>query len=165
MALRPPEWRFTVETNARYKRFPFQRWLVAALTLSLLLIPATCASAAGPHSIFVDPAAHAAHLQHESHHDVSPDIATMTEAELLLHLAFGHQTSTPVAIDDLDDPCDSAPKLRDLPSSMAMAALSMPSLIADLTPLDLPAAAAPKPASLPAQIGVSSIPESPPPKG
>lgn len=165
MALRPPERRFTVDTNERQERFAIQRWLVMALTLSLLLVPATCASAAGPHSIFVDPAAHTTHLQQHEHHDAAPDIATMPEVALLLHLTFDHQTSTPVAIDDDDDPCESAPKLRDMPSSMAMAALSMPSLIANLTPLDLPVAVAPKPAALPAQAGISAIPESPPPKG
>lgn len=154
-----------METTKRQERFAFQRWLVVALTLSLLLVPATCASAAGPHSIFVDPAAHATHLQQHEHHAVSANIATMPEAELLLHLTFGHQTSTPAPIDDLDDPCESAPKIHDMPSSMAMAALSMPLLIANLLPLDLPAADAPKPALLPAQTGISAIPESPPPKG
>jgi hypothetical protein len=41
--------------------------LVALLTFSMLLIPATGASAAGPHSISIDPAAHEAHLQHHQH--------------------------------------------------------------------------------------------------
>jgi len=146
--------------------------LVALLTLSLLLIPATCASAAGPHSIFVDPTAHEAHHQHHLHQADSQgamDIAKMSEEEILLHLAFGHlapdATSSVASLDNTDDPCESAPRLRDMPSSMAMAALSMPAITEELAPIDLPVAVAPEPGSIFLITGISMMPESPPPQG
>jgi hypothetical protein len=148
-----------------------QQGLVALLTLSMLLIPATCASAAGPHSIFVDPAAHQAHLQHQPHQtdtDAAMDIATMSGEELLLHLAFGHQmsetTSSVASLDDAGDPCDSAPRLRDMPSSMTMAALSMPSMIEKFAVIELPVAKSPQPSRVFLLSGIAAMPESPPPQ-
>lgn len=88
----------------------------------------------------------------------------MSDEAVLLHLAFEYQTSTPRTIDEADDPCESAPKLRDLPSSMAMAALSMPAMITNFTLLDIPAVGAPEPGNSPDQFGISAIPENPPPK-
>ena len=143
--------------------------LVALLTLSMLLIPATCASAAGPHSIFVDPAAHEAHLQHHPRQADSGgamDIATMSEEEIVLHLASGHlePDATP-SVASSGDPCDSAPRLRDLPSSMAMAALSMPAITESFSPVDLPMAVSPEPGKDFFTPGISMMPESPPPQG
>jgi hypothetical protein len=141
---------------------------VALLTLSMLLIPATCASAAGPHSIFVDPQAHEAHLQHHQHladTDEAMDIATMSEEQILLLLAFGHLEPEATSLDRTDDPCDSAPRLRDMPSTMAMAALSMPAITEELAPVDLPMAISPEPGSVFLITGISMLPESPPPQG
>ncbi len=156
------------------------RGLAILITLSLLLIPATCANAAGPHSLFDDPMA-----SHEHHTGKSKsshgDHIVMTQAELELHVLLGHMTqeqadampaddeahgpNEPVVTKDSEtNPCQRGPQMRDLPSTMAMAALMTPVTFDELTVLDLPCAAAPVAAAITMPAPTAHTPESPPPQ-
>jgi hypothetical protein len=157
------------------------RGLAFLLTLSLLLVPATCADASGPHSIFVDPmATHDHHSDHEAHHH--DDHAVMTQEELELHVLLGHISMdeadaiaagdaenpfapTPAAKQQVEEnPCDHGPRLRDLPSSMAMAAAMTPIVLDDLSVIELPCAEAPEATTMLAPAPMAHAPESPPPQ-
>ena len=97
------------------------------------------------------------------------DIATMSEEEILLHLAFGQsEPDAALSVASLDnsvDPCESAPRLRDMPSTMAMAALSMPAITGEFAPVDFPVAVSPEPGRVFIAPGIAAMPESPPPQG
>lgn len=155
------------------------RGLAILITLSLLFIPATCANAAGPHSIFVDP------MTLHEHHNAGDDSdhndpVVMTQEELELHVLLGHMTadqadamkaseeaSAPVAVEKVAEknPCQGGPRVKDLPSTMAMAALMNPVMLTDLAPIEFPCATAPADS-----VGITPVPmvvspESPPPQG
>lgn len=155
------------------------RGLAILLAFSLLLIPATCANASGPHSIFIDPMA--SHEHHNSngsnHHD---DHMVMTQEELELHVLLGHisveqadaieegeaeNPLSPVAKQPVEkNPCAGGPRLRDLPSSMAMAAAMNPVVLSDIAAIELPCPEAPAASSSIAPAPMAPSPESPPPQ-
>lgn len=154
------------------------RALAVLLAFSLLLIPATCADAAGPHSIFIDPMATHEHHSGEGEHE---DHVVMTQEELELHVLLGHisleqadeieageaeNPFSPVTSQPVEqNPCGTGgPRLRDLPSSMAMAAATTPVTLEDLSVIDLPCAEAPVASATIAPSPVVSSPESPPPQ-
>jgi hypothetical protein len=157
------------------------RGLAILLTLSLLLVPATCADASGPHSIFVDPMAnHDHHSGSEAHHQ--DEHVVMTQEELELHVLLGHISleqadaieagdtenpfsPAPAATQQVEaNPCDHGPRLRDLPSSMAMAAAMTPVVLDDLNMIELPCAEAPEATMMLAPAPMAHTPESPPPQ-
>lgn len=133
--------------------------LVLAILLGLLLVPATCAHAAGPHSIFIDPRADETH---HGHHD--------GETSLLEHVLFS-QTQRPAVESASGTPevetnaPTGRPMLHDLPTTMLVTiaasnmALDLPQL------LMLPAADGPN-ASLSAErlAGIDTTIEPPPPR-
>ncbi|CAN5607704.1 hypothetical protein BH09CHL1_BH09CHL1_02370 [soil metagenome] len=154
------------------------RGLVILITLSLLFIPATCANAAGPHSIFVDPMA-----THE-HHGAGDDSdhnehVVMTQAELELHVLLGHMTADQADAMEADDkasapvpvvkvveknPCQGGPSAKDLPSTMAMAALMNPVTLTELAMIEFPCAEAPVDSVAVTPALRVFTPESPPPQ-
>jgi hypothetical protein len=153
------------------------RGLAILITLSLLFIPATCANAAGPHSIFVDPMA--LHEHHSAGDDSDHnDHVVMTQAELELHVLLGHMTADQADAMEADDkasapvpvkvaeknPCQGGPRMKDLPSTMAMAALMNPVTLTELALIEFPCAEAPVDSvgTTPAPMALS--PESPPPQ-
>lgn len=151
----------------RGRRIVAHRALVGALALALLLVPATCAEAAGPHSIYADPTA-----GHQHHTGQDQDQARpMSQAELELHVLFGgtlpgtgqavSQTAgTPV---ELPAGSDGA-RLTDLPSTMAMAAATVPAVLNDDVTLELPVADMPAAQEPIAPFVTTVSPESPPPR-
>lgn len=154
------------------------RGLVILLTLSMLLIPATCANASGPHSIFVDPLASHEHHSNTEHHE---EHEVMTQEELELHVLLGHLSLDqadaieageeenpykPIAKQPVEkNPCEGGPQLRDLPSTMAMAAAMNPVTLSDVTMIELPCADAPVASIVIAPAPMAHSPESPPPQG
>lgn len=153
--------------SPRSRRIFAHRALVGMLALAMLLVPATCAEAAGPHSIYTDPTAGHAHHGTTGTEHVRP----MTQAELEQQVLFGgplpgtgrsngQETGTPVELPTGPD----GTRFTDLPSTMAMAAATVPAVLTDDVRLELPTAE--EPAALepvaPALLTVS--PESPPPR-
>ena len=105
--------------------------LLAALLLAgMLLFPSTCADAAGVHSLFDDPLAAQMPPDHHSARARYAAQYGMTIAELERHVAMGHVVLPADAVEQPPaqasravaeiDPCPSAPKFRDMPSSMLM---------------------------------------------
>jgi hypothetical protein len=155
------------------------RGLAVLITLSLLFIPATCANAAGPHSIFVDPMA--THEHHSAGDDSDHgDHVVMTQEELELHVLLGHMTadqaemmeaseeaSAPVPVVKIveKNPCQGGPRVKDLPSTMAMAALMTPVTLTELTLIEFPCAGAPVDSVAITPAPMVHSPESPPPQG
>jgi hypothetical protein len=143
--------------------------------IGLLLIPATCANAAGPHSLFMDPMAMREHEMHDDH-------AAMTQDELEMHVLMGHMTpedaadmelemaatpSHPTTLHAIDpNPCElGGPSLRDLPSTMAMAAAMNPIVLDDdIAALRLPVPPSPAAAVEHAPRPHTVVPEAPPPQ-
>jgi hypothetical protein len=143
------------------------RTLVGLLALAMLLVPATCAEAAGPHSIYADPTAGHAHHGAGETEQARP----MTQAELEWLVLFGgtapgtgrsgaDQAGTPVEQPTGPD----GSRFTDLPSTMAMAAATMPAMLNDDFSLDLPVADGPV-AHEPIAPALTTVsPESPPPQ-
>lgn len=155
------------------------RGLAVLITLSLLFIPATCANAAGPHSIFVDPTT--SHEHHSAGNDGDHnDHVVMTQEELELHVLLGHMTPEqagamasdeeaaapdPVVANPIEkNPCQGGPRLKDLPSTMAMAALMNPVTLIDLAMIEFPCAETPVASVVISPAPMALSPESPPPQ-
>jgi hypothetical protein len=127
-------------------------WIAPALLAGMLLFPSTCAYAAGVHSLFDDPLAAP---MPPGHHPALARYAAqygMTFAELERHVAMGHivlptdaieqpPTEASVAVAEID-PCPSAPKFRDMPSSMLMDNVAAVTTIADPDVISAPIARA-----------------------
>ncbi|MGH2549658.1 MAG: hypothetical protein ACRDHN_09720 [Thermomicrobiales bacterium] len=154
------------------------RGLAILITLSLLFIPATCANAAGPHSIFVDPMA--SHMHHSASDDSDHNNhVVMTQEELELHVLLGHMTadqadameateeaSEPVPVVKVveKNPCQGGPRVKDLPSTMAMAALMNPVTLTELALIEFPCAEVPVDSIAVTPALMVHSPESPPPQ-
>jgi len=94
-----------------------RRSLTLAILLGLLLVPATCSHAMGPHSLYIDPradtrASHADHGGHDKHHHERDDDAR-------------HSTRS-------NDDAPRTPTVNDLPSSMLI------SIASNVVAIDLP---------------------------
>lgn len=151
----------------RGRRIFAHRALVGMLALAMLLIPATCAEAAGPHSIYADPTA--GHTHHADQESGRPQ--PMTQAELEQQVLFGgtlpetvrtdsQETGTPVELPAGPD----GTRLTDLPSTMAMAAATVPAVLNDAFMLELPTAEEPAAQEPIAPFVTTVSPESPPPR-
>jgi len=155
--------------TASGRRLVAHRTLVAMLGLAMLLIPSTCAEAAGPHSIYSDPVPMAGHAHHTGL-DGGEQIRPMTQAELEWHVLLG-ETGPGAAPEErtagtpVDYPAGpDGSRLTDLPSTMAMASATAPAVLTDQFRLELPVAD--EPAVLDAvtpHVAVVS-PEVPPPR-
>jgi uncharacterized protein involved in copper resistance len=152
--------------------------VVLSTVLGMLLVPATCANAAGPHSLFMSPMTkHSGAMDHTGHHASSDDsdssMSGMSASEHAMHMAIGHtehQADT-AGTDSTTSVQSDAPveetgvRLTDLPSTMAMAAVSNPSSIAELDELQFPPASLPAtPRSTIALTGHTTSLELPPPR-
>ncbi|CAN5548980.1 hypothetical protein BH09CHL1_BH09CHL1_07840 [soil metagenome] len=158
--------------------------VVMSTVLGMLLVPATCANAAGPHSLFMSPMAkHSGSMDHSDHHASSDDsdssMSGMSADEHAMHMSMGHtgaqtemsdtESTTPpdaTAAVQSDAPVEeTGVRLTDLPSTMAMAAASNPSSIAELDELQFPPASLPAtPRSTIALTGRTISLELPPPR-
>lgn len=153
--------------SPRGRRIFAHRALVGMLALAMLLIPATCAEAAGPHSIYADPANGHAHHGATGAEQARP----MTRAELEQQVLFGgtlpgtgrsfsQETGTPVELPTGPD----GTRFTDLPSTMAMAAATVPAVLTDDIRLELPTAEEPMALEPIAPSLLTVSPESPPPR-
>jgi hypothetical protein len=152
------------------RRLVAHRTLVALLTLALLLIPSTCAEAAGPHSIYRDPTAGTDHANHAGHAGNEP-AGSMTQRQLEWHVLLGETgpgaaateeraTGTPVEYPAGPD----GSRFTDLPSTMAIASATAPAVLIDEVRIELPTAGEPAGLEpLPPNLTIIS-PESPPPR-
>lgn len=120
-----------------------RRSLTAAILLGLLLVPATCSHAAGPHSLFIDP------------RDESPQAAAHPHHP-------GDQAEEPVAATGQPG---NRPSAHDLPSSLLV------SLAASAIHLDIPQLLAIPATQLPESLraipvpaGVAAVVDVPPPR-
>jgi hypothetical protein len=104
-----------------------RRSLTIAILLGLLLIPATCTHAAGPHSIFIDPRAEANSTDPHAKHQRHPD-----------HTGGSHEyasTGAPVQSSPVSE-ASGQPSVHDLPSTMLVsiastnAVIDLPQLLA-----------------------------------
>lgn len=158
----------TYMRTPRGRRIAAQRALVGLLSLAMLLIPATCAEAAGPHSMFIDPTPGALH------HAAGPlagHAQPMTQAELEQQVLFGNglrdtgHTANQEASTRADLPTGpDGTRVSDLPSTMAMAAATMPAVLNDDLTLELPVADLPVAYEPIAPALTTVSPESPPPQ-
>lgn len=146
-------------TSCRGQLTGLRRSLTLAILLGLLLVPATCSHAAGPHSIFIDPRGETAH--HEGDHD---------NHTLLEHVLFS-ETHRPAA-----EPADTGsvatspapagqPMLHDLPTTM-LVTIAASNVVLDLPELlAIPAADSPEaPLVADRLAGIETAVEAPPPR-
>jgi len=135
-------------------------------------VPATCVNAAGPHSLFQSPMP--AHIGTE--HDSAAD----HEAEMSMHHGMSakehaeHHHADAASAESIANPVpsESAPatpapggRISDLPSTMAMAAISNPAVTNDLEPVELPGPpSAPAPKTAERLLGEIPALELPPPR-
>lgn len=127
-----------------------RRSLTLAILLGLLLVPATCSHAMGPHSLFIDPrtdtrSSHADHAGHDEHHHARDDDAKQSTKS--------------------DFEATRTPTVNDLPSSMLISiasnvvAIDLPHL------LSIPAASGPESVrSLDVPTGIEIPVDVPPPR-
>lgn len=147
------------KTAGRRRRLA-SRSLVVALALTLLIIPATCAEAAGPHSIFVDPA-----TGHRHHHaEASEQPLTQAALELRVILGSGTPELNLGAQSVAEDDCPGDLRFQDLPSTLAISAVSTPATLGDILSLEFPHLDAPAILEPPALHAIFSSPDSPPPR-
>ena len=149
--------------TARGRRRLTGHALVVALVMALLLIPSTCAQMAGPHSIFVDPTSGQVH-DHDTESEAA--IGFASNEELAWHVVNG-DGSPGWMLDDTGsevDDCPTRPRLHDLPSTMAMDAISAPMTLEIARVLTLPTADEPVALDAPALHAVALQSESPPPR-
>lgn len=134
--------------------------LVTSIVLGMLLVPSTCANAAGPHSIFMTPLAADNGSMHHAGHDPHAGMAMagMSAEEHALHMLLMGSAEpadpTPASDDSATSPAtiqgdapveETGVRLSDLPSTMAMVAISNPVTIAELDAIQFP----PSPVALP----------------
>ncbi len=146
-------------TRGRRQRHGLRRSLVLAILLGLLLIPATCSHAAGPHSIFLDPRGGAAHDDdaHAGH-------------SLLEHVLL-NETHRPAAAPASGSVAPEAPApagrpmLHDLPTTM-LVTIAASNVVLDLPELlVIPAAESPvNPLITDRLAGIETAVEAPPPR-
>lgn len=149
--------------------------VVMSIALGMLLVPATCANAAGPHSLFMSPMAnHDTAMHHGDHHAASDDANSampgMSADEHAIHMAMGYtdtenETDSAVMAQRAAPAEESGVRLTDLPSTMAMAAISNPASIVELDALQFPPSSLPvTPRSTNAIAGRAILLELPPPR-
>ena len=128
-----------------------RRSLTLAILLGLLLVPATCTHAAGPHSIFIDPRPEANATAHHDHHHASKPI------ESAASIALDHDSSV--------SRTNGQPSLRDLPSTMLVSIVSN-NVVIDLPQLlAIPSGDAPETQRVTDRLtGVETPVEVPPPR-
>ncbi len=150
-----------------------RRWVVLSVVLGLLLVPATCVNAAGPHSLFQSPMPAHIGTEHGSAADHDAEMAAhhgMSAAEHAAHSHPGkptHATPMPAPAPQPDSaPVTPAPggRVSDLPATMAMAAISNPAVTSDLEPIEFPGSSAPIPQSAERLLGHIPALELPPPR-
>lgn len=138
---------------AQLKAHLLRHVMVASIVFGMLLVPATCADAAGPHSLFLSPMAkHDSSMHHAGADDGETAMAMpgMSAEEHALHMLMGHATSSGGET-ETDTPAGSSPaiqgdapagdtgvSLTDLPSTMAMVAVSNPATIDELDAIQFP---------------------------
>ncbi len=155
--------------TASGRRLVAHRTLVALLGLAMLLIPSTCADAAGPHSIYSDPNPNAGHAHHAGHAG-SEQAGPMTQTELEWHVLLGESgPGAPVETRAAGTPVEQptgpdGSRFTDLPSTMAMASATAPAVLLDQFRLELPSAG--EPAVLESVTPHFTVvsPEAPPPR-
>jgi hypothetical protein len=165
--------------------------LVASIVLGMLLVPATCANATGPHSIYLTPMAqHDGAMDHATHHAAADDgmamsaaMPGMTAHEHAMHMQMEHAAKSatpqhastalpaitlppgpPATIQGDEEIVQAGIRLTDLPSTMAMVAISNPLTIAELDAIQLPAAPVAAPRAVDILSGRTVSLELPPPR-
>ena len=149
--------------TASGRRTLAERALAAALVSALLLIPSTCAQVMGPHSIFSDPTGGDIH-HHGGSHDKADTYGTVADLEWHVISGDGSPGWVLADPDSPEDDCPTKPRLRDLPSTMAMGAISAPATLSDDIRLELPSAHAPAEAGTQPLRSAFHLVESPPPR-
>jgi hypothetical protein len=141
--------------------------LVTSIVLGMLLVPATCANATGPHSIYLTPmASNDGAMDHAMRHTATGDDAAMSAEmpgmsahEHAMHMQMEQAARTapepavstalpeitlppgpPATIQGDEEIVQAGIRLTDLPSTMAMVAISNPITIAELDIIQLPSA-------------------------
>jgi hypothetical protein len=159
--------------------------VVMSTVLGMLLVPATCANAAGPHSLFMTPmTTHSGSMDHSDHHasndDSGSSMSGMSDHEHAMHMSMGHSgahhaeaasvessasSDTPATVQGDAPVEETGVRLTDLPSTMAMTAVSNPTAIAELDELQFPPASRPSiPRSTTTLTGRTISLELPPPR-
>jgi len=161
--------------------------LVASIVLGMLLVPATCANATGPHSLFMTPMAqHDPSMHHGKHHTqthdsgMAMDMPGMPADEHAMHMAMSHAAAnddlvsisaepevpanTPPAIKGDAPAGETGVRLTDLPSTMAMVAVSNPVTIAELDAIHFPSTPVASPRPVATLTGRAIALELPPPR-
>jgi uncharacterized protein involved in copper resistance len=147
-----------------------RRWVVLSVVLGLLLVPATCVNAAGPHSLFQSPMPAHIGTEHGSSADHDAEMAAHHGMSADEHAGHHHASAETTAKPPA--PSESAPttpapggRISDLPSTMAMAAISNPAVTNDLEPVELPGPpSAPTPKTAGRLLGETPALELPPPR-
>lgn len=137
------------------------RSVAALLIAGLLLVPASCAQAAGPHSLFLSPMSDATsdHQRHAHHH---PPAASPIEAELAVAMVL---TGTPDPSLSAALPCagEQPPRLTDVPVP-AQVALALAATLPPVPTLAFPTPAYRAPETAVVPPGRAASPDTPPPR-